>query len=112
MLEIYYDGSCPLCRKEIDWYRKRGTNAIFRDISKAENLPDDLNHEEAMARFHARGHGGQLISGGDAFIAVWAQTPGLTWAAALAQPRPIRWLLERLYRLFLPVRPYIQKACR
>lgn len=111
-LAIYYDGSCPLCRREIAWYQRRGTQAEFCDISDPTNVPPDLAHEAAMARFHIRDTDGQLQDGAQAFITVWRHTPGFAWLARLLSPQPIVWFLERCYRLFLPIRPYLQRACR
>ena len=112
LITIYYDGSCPLCRREIDWYRRRGTLASFCDVSDPNKVPDDLTPEQAMARFHIRDQDGSLRDGAEAFVIVWAYTPGLTWAARLLRRGPLVWLLERCYRLFLPIRPYLQRACR
>jgi|AACY02.3.fsa_nt_gi Uncharacterized protein conserved in bacteria len=112
MIEIYYDGSCPLCRREIEWYRQRGTEAEFHDISQSANLPADLDFKQAMERFHIRDEHGQLRDGADAFITVWRHTPGFRWLATLLSPRPIKWLLEQAYVGFLPMRPYLQRICR
>lgn len=111
-ISIYYDGSCPLCRREIAWYQRRGTAAVFCDISDPANLPAGLSHEDALARFHIRDADGTMRDGADAFLAVWAETPGLRWLAGILSPQPIKWLLERAYRGFLPIRPYLQRVCR
>ena len=108
MIEVYYDGSCPLCRREIDWYRQRGTKAAFHDISQAANLPADLDFQKAMARLHIRDMQGQLRDGAAAFAGLWAATPGLGWLGSIAQFKPITLCLEAMYRLFLKIRPQMQ----
>lgn len=111
-MQVYYDGSCPLCRKEIAWYERRGIEAAMCDVSEATNVPGDLTPEAAMARFHVRDTDGRLLSGAEAFVATWRVTPGLKWLAVLCRPKPVIWVLERLYRLFLRIRPQIQRLAR
>lgn len=109
-LTVYYDGGCPLCQAEINHYRKQaGADIIcFRDVSiSEEKLAGDLTKEQAMKRFHVRGHDGLLLSGAAAFVAVWSTLPRWKWAARLAALPGIMMMLEIAYRLFLPVRPIL-----
>jgi hypothetical protein len=34
-LTVYYDGACPLCRREIDFYRRRGRAAPIEWVDAA-----------------------------------------------------------------------------
>ncbi|MEM8853833.1 MAG: DUF393 domain-containing protein [Pseudomonadota bacterium] len=113
-LVVYYDDSCPLCRREIAFYRGR-TEAAFIDVSDPANAPGDLKPEEAMARFHVR-DGEQLLSGAAAFAALWRRTKGMKLLGRLAALPGIVTVLEGGYRAFLVVRPRLQafmgrKAC-
>lgn len=105
---IFFDGSCPLCRTEIEAYRRRDGAGQLRlvDVS-AENvaLPQGLSCDEANARFHVLSREGRLISGAAAFVEVWNQLPSLRWAAWLASHRGALLVLEWAYRLFLLMRP-------
>lgn len=109
---VYYDGACPLCRAEIAQYRKMGGPVDYADVS-ADGVPQDLTRQEALARFHVRGDDGTLYSGFAAFAALWRalgrERPWLRPVAALASTRPVLFLGERAYRLFLPVRPHLQR---
>ena len=80
-VSVYYDGSCPLCRREMSFYRKRrGAEAVaWVDVSRPCNLPADLSRAGAMARFHVRDANGRLVDGGEAFAELWKQLPGLRW---------------------------------
>jgi len=71
-----------------------------------------LSREQAQARFHVRTQGGQLISGGRAFAALWTTLPGLRWIGQAFQGGAPAWLLDRLYELFLPWRPALQRLTR
>jgi predicted DCC family thiol-disulfide oxidoreductase YuxK len=107
---VYYDASCPLCRREISLYRGR-SEASFVDVSDPGNAPPDLSPEEAMARFHVR-ENGRLLSGAAAFAALWRVTRGFRLAGRIAGLPGIRHVLEAGYRAFLLVRPAVQRGVR
>ena len=109
---IVYDGSCPLCRAEISHYRvQKGAEALaFEDVSQTAPSACDLTQSAAMARFHVRLADGRLLSGAEAFVAVWRGLPRWRWAANLADLPGVLPVLELLYRGFLPVRPYLSRA--
>ena len=105
---VYFDGSCPLCRAEIGYYRGSDQSGAlcFVDVSDPDVLvPDGLTQRRAMERFHVRAGNGQLLSGAAAFVEVWARLPRWRWAARVAALPGILALLELSYRLFLPARP-------
>ena len=111
-LTIYYDGSCPLCRREIALYRRlRGAERLqWQDVSAGAALGDGLSCEAAMRRFHVRDAQGQLLSGGAAFTRLWRALPGWRVAGWLFAWPPMSWLLELAYRAFLPLRPRLQRT--
>ncbi|MFN3835543.1 MAG: thiol-disulfide oxidoreductase DCC family protein [Glycocaulis sp.] len=110
---VFFDGACPMCRAEIGYYAAKGSEAAFHDVSAScDTLPEGLTPDTALARFHVRLADGTLVSGARAFAALWQATPGWRWAGRLAATPPLVWLLEGLYRLFLPVRPVLQRVWR
>ena len=112
-LTVYYDGACPLCRAEIGHYSaQEGAGSIcFLDAStQAADLPAGLTREQALARFHVRLSDGRLASGAQGFVEIWKTLPRWRWAARLAGLPGAMFVLERAYRLFLPIRPYLSKA--
>ena len=114
-LTIYHDGSCPLCRWEIDHYRRQAgsEHLAFVDVSAPGADPGpDLSATAAMARFHVRLPDGSLRSGAAGFAAVWQRLPKWRWAGRVARQPGIRTILELAYRLFLPVRPFLARAAR
>ncbi|MCX7347176.1 MAG: DUF393 domain-containing protein [Alphaproteobacteria bacterium] len=88
---VYFDGSCPLCRAEIGYYRRQDRSGAlcFVDVSEAGD--------------------GELLSGAAAFVEVWARLPRWRWAARAAAFPGILTLLELSYRLFLPIRPVLAR---
>jgi predicted DCC family thiol-disulfide oxidoreductase YuxK len=107
-LTVYYDGGCPLCRREIDTYRRRpGAEACaWIDASRSDDaaLGPGLTREAALARLHVRDASGRLASGARGFAALWQALPGTAWLGRLATAGPMPWLLEGAYRGFLVLR--------
>ncbi|MGI9523759.1 MAG: thiol-disulfide oxidoreductase DCC family protein [Hyphomicrobiaceae bacterium] len=112
-LTVYFDGACPLCRREINVYRRmRGSDSIeWVDLSNqsGEQVSPDLSKQSALRRFHVRGHDGTLFSGAAAFAQLWMAVPSLSWLGRLVALPGIRHAAEVSYRAFLIVRPLLQK---
>ena len=114
-LTVLYDGACPLCRREIGIYRglpplRPDAPVCFADVSDAAlPLPPGITREQLLARFHVRSRDGELLSGAQAFLALWAALPGWRWLALAGRVPGAAWLMERTYRLFLRWRPTLQR---
>lgn len=111
-LTVWYDGACPLCRREIGLYRglPSGTPICFADVSDAaQPLPPGRTREQMLARFHVRDRDGHMLSGAQAFLALWAALPGWRWLALAGRVPGMPWMMERCYRLFLRGRPWMQR---
>jgi len=106
---VWFDGGCPLCRREIALMRRldsRGRIA-FVEIGEAA-CP--IDRAELLARFHAQEAGRPIVSGAAAFAAMWRAIPMLSPLGWAAKAPPVLFLLERLYRAFLRIRPRLQRA--
>ena len=114
-LTVLYDGACPLCRREIGIYRgirplRPDSPVCFADVNDtALQLPPGITREQLLARFHVRSNDGQLLSGAQAFLALWAALPGWRWLALAGRLPGAVWVMERSYRLFLRWRPALQR---
>lgn len=111
-LTVYYDGGCPLCRMEIAHYAKRDKagHVAFIDVAEQHaQTGGDLSREAALARFHVRDEKGRLSSGAAAFVRLWQELPGWRWAAVAARVPGVTWVMERGYRLVLPLRPRLAR---
>ena len=111
-VEVWYDSGCPLCVREIAFMRRLDRRGAidFVDIQGGGECP--LDARTMLARFHARERGGPLVSGAAAFAAMWRAIPWLRPLGLLARVPPVLWLLERLYRVFLRMRPWLQRRAR
>ena len=105
---VYYDGACPVCRREIGFYKRQdgGEQIEWIDVANAEEceLPDGLSRETALKRFHVRKDDGQMVDGALAFAELWTRLPRFALAGRIARLPVIHHLLEGGYRLFLFVR--------
>ena len=114
-LTVLYDGACPLCRREIALYRGACGDVPLRfaDVSdEAVALPSSLTRDTALARFHVQRADGQIVSGAQAFLALWSVLPGWRWLARAGRVPGIARLLEYIYRGFLVFRPALHEPTR
>lgn len=113
MPHVFFDGACPLCAREIAFYRKHeGASGIaWVDVSRTNvaELPDGLSRHDALARFHVQTANGNLVDGAAAFAQLWSVLPRFRLMGKVARTPPVLWILERLYNLSLPMRPYLQR---
>lgn len=109
-LEVWFDGDCPLCRREIALLRRldRRGAIVFIDVATGRGSCP-IDRAELLSRFHAR-EDGRLVSGAEAFAAMWRAIPLLAPLGRLAGNRQVLAVLERLYLVFLRVRPGLQRA--
>jgi predicted DCC family thiol-disulfide oxidoreductase YuxK len=110
-LTVYFDGSCPLCRREISLYRRwpQAMAVDWVDVSLGTELDGALTCTQAMARFHVRDRQGRLYSGAAAFSKLWRMFPAWRCLGWLSAWPPMSWCFEGAYRLFLPLRPRLQQ---
>ena len=91
---VFFDGSCPLCSREIRHYRRLpGAEAIrWVDASRDPTslAAAGLDRETAMRRLHARDGDGEWLIGVDAFLAIWRRLPRYRWLARFVGMRPVR----------------------
>jgi demethoxyubiquinone hydroxylase (CLK1/Coq7/Cat5 family) len=111
---VYFDGACPLCRREIAHYRGQegAMSIIWVDAANCDPaaLGADLSRDAALARLHARRADGSLVSGVAAFATIWSRLPAYRWLAPLVSRRPVLTVLEMGYSAFLRLRPLWRRA--
>lgn len=101
---MYFDGGCPLCRREVAHYRRldRAGRVRWLDIStpSATLAAEGIHLEQAMARLHVRDRSGALHTGAAAFVVLWAELPYFRWVARTIRALGLVPLLELAYRPF------------
>jgi predicted DCC family thiol-disulfide oxidoreductase YuxK len=109
---VWFDSSCPLCQREIALMRRldrRGAIEFIDACDPAGSCP--IDRAELLARFHAQ-EAGKLLSGAQAFAAMWRAIPLLRPLGLLAGWKPMAPVFEAAYRQFLRVRPRLQRLLR
>ncbi len=104
--EVFYDGGCPVCRREMDTYRgMAGADRVCWTDLTSDAVPEGADREAMMARMHVRRADGSMATGAAAFVATWRAMPRLAWLGRLLDRQPFLIVLEGLYRLHLRLRP-------
>ena len=112
---VYFDGACPLCRREISLLQKmdRKERLLFRDISSPQAAAFcPLPQERMLAQFHVRRADGVMMVGAAAFLTAYSHITGLGWLDWFRRSKYACGLLDHVYRLFLKVRPRFQRMAR
>jgi predicted DCC family thiol-disulfide oxidoreductase YuxK len=112
--EVFFDGQCPLCRREIAfirWLDRRGRVAIT-DIAAPGFEPESIGRtrDELMARIHGRLADGRLVEGVEVFRRLYAAV-GLGPLVAFSRVAPISWVLDAGYRWFARNRLRLTGRC-
>ncbi|WP_229262088.1 thiol-disulfide oxidoreductase DCC family protein [Duganella guangzhouensis] len=100
-LTLYYDGSCSICRAQVDRLRgwDKTARLAFIDIAAPEFSPQSLG--VGMAALNAEIHGvdaaGKLLVGLDVLIAAYTAV-GRGWRVAPLRVRALRPVYAALYR--------------
>jgi predicted DCC family thiol-disulfide oxidoreductase YuxK len=111
-VHVWFDGNCPLCAREIALMRRLDWHGVitFTDVARPD-ATCPLDQEALLARFHVS-EDGVILSGAEAFAAMWRVIPLLKPLGWAARNRVVLAALERLYVRFLRVRPLLQRALR
>ncbi|MEL6475955.1 MAG: DUF393 domain-containing protein [Pseudomonadota bacterium] len=108
---VFFDGGCPICRREIGWYQSRqGAEAIDWVDLVTDPIPPGLDRHSLLNRFTVERGDHVLAAGAGGFIALWRALPATRFFGRLADNALIRWGLERGYRGFLVLRRMWRRA--
>ena len=101
---VFYDGDCPLCRREIAHYRRLDREARLCWVDAAAETEVLARHglsvQAAMAELHVLDTAGRWQRGVDAFLVIWQHLPGYRWLGRLVRGLWLRAPLGFLYRRF------------
>lgn len=102
-LTVFYDGECPLCRREIALFRrldrKRRLHLVDFSHPEFDEAQAGLDRARLSAVIHARWADGTIITEVEVFRALWTAV-GLRALARLSRLAGIDGLLRRGYAWF------------
>jgi predicted DCC family thiol-disulfide oxidoreductase YuxK len=102
-LEVFFDGDCPLCRREIALLTRLDRGSRIRFVDLARMTPDDFaggpDRSARMRSIHARTAHGDWVVGVEVFRRLY-ETVG--WGGVVGWTRwaPIDAMLRVLYDVF------------
>lgn len=111
----YYDGACPVCAREVAFWRGRpdGERIAWVDVARPDvALAPGLTREAALARMHVRLPDGRLVAGARAFAVIWGAMPGFRWLGRLIGHPLVAPIAEAAYRGFLALRRLWRRPSR
>jgi predicted DCC family thiol-disulfide oxidoreductase YuxK len=100
---VFYNGSCPVCRTEIEHYRRLDRDADaaleWRDIAGPDGdaAPRGVDAEAMRRRLHVGNADGRLLVGVPAFARIWEHLPRYRWLAKVVRLPVARTLAAQLY---------------
>ncbi len=113
-IEVFYDGECPLCMREIRMLQRRDhrRRIRFTDIAAADfdAASVGLSWEMLMARIHGRLSDGALVEGVEVFRRLYAAV-GFGPVVALTRLPGISQLLDLAYHAFARNRLRLTGRC-
>jgi predicted DCC family thiol-disulfide oxidoreductase YuxK len=113
-LEVFYDGACPLCLKEVQFLRKADPKGRihFVDIASESFRPSDFgpSMDQFMAEIHGRLPDGSWVQGVEVFRRIYGLLGlgPLVWCTRLPL---ISGILDAAYRLFARNRLRLTGRC-
>ena len=101
---VFFDGECPLCRREIDLVRRLDAGAGRVDLVDLavpgfEAEAFGLDQATIEARIHGMLPDGTVVEGVDVFIHLY-ESIDRGWAVQIAKVGFVRAILDRLYTWF------------
>ncbi len=113
-VEVFYDGACPLCMREISMLQRldRRARIRFTDIASGTFDPATLGltMDDMMKRIRARLPSGELIDGVEVFRRLYAAV-GFERAVAVSRLPGVSSILDLGYSLFAANRLRLTGRC-
>ncbi len=102
-IEVFFDGECPLCRREVNFLRwlDRRHRIRFTDIAVAgfDSTTIGVDYQRLMSEIHGRMPNGQIIRGVEVLRRLYAAV-GLGWLVAASRLPIVAQGLEVIYGTF------------
>ena len=103
--EVFFDGKCPLCRREIDMIRRKDKQKrlILTDIADEGFEPSDVPLMKLMKEIHGRAPNGSYVTGVEVFRQIYSRI-GFESAVKFSRLPLVGNVLDWSYYFFAKVR--------
>lgn len=102
-IQVFFDGDCPLCRREINMIRRwdRNHRIWFTDIARSDFDSKEWKTDQKtlMDELHARLPDGSWVKGVEAFRQIYSLV-GFGWIVFISRLPGISGILNMAYRVF------------
>lgn len=112
-LTIFYDGACHVCSREINHYQRldaagklQWVNIAAKDFNAKSYGLDPVAVNNVM---HVRLPSGEIVTGVDAFVAIWNEFPNYARLAKLIQTPVVYEISNVGYQIFARLRKFLPK---
>lgn len=114
VVEVFYDGGCPLCRREMALLRRLDRRGLIQFTDIADPAFDAArlgrSFDELMGEIHGRLPDGTWIKGVDVFRRLYGAV-GFRRLVAISRWHGVRQALDVAYRLFARHRLHLTGRC-
>lgn len=96
---VLYNDSCPICSREIKHYdRLAAEEQLSLSFEKLSTQAQawGIDPDTAAQRIHAK-RGDEILTGFDAFVAMWSEIPRYRWLSRLCSLPVIRTIVRWVY---------------
>ena len=99
--EVFFDGDCPLCRREIDMVRRldKSDRLILTDIASPSFVATDVSLDTLMREIHGRFPDGDYVTGVEVFRQIYDRI-GFSFLVVPTRWPVVRHALHPMYRFF------------
>jgi predicted DCC family thiol-disulfide oxidoreductase YuxK len=106
LFEVFYDGGCPICKREIEMIRRKDKQQKLKltDISGTSfRVPSELSFDQLMRSIHGKMPTGEYVVGVEVFRQIYRRL-GFQRTVSLTQVSAIGFLLNAGYSVFAKLR--------
>ncbi len=106
--KVFYDGSCKLCRSEIQFYSKKIAKDKIEWINIVKNQKEvkcsGVSKKELLSKLHIIKTDGTICTGIDAFREIWKEIKFLKFLDFLLKFKLFHLIASLAYKIWLKTR--------
>tara|TARA_Y100000991_G_C21774136_1_gene264350 strand:+ start:33 stop:383 length:351 start_codon:yes stop_codon:yes gene_type:complete len=110
-IKVFYDGSCKVCSKEINFYDKHDKKNKFNWIdlnSKNKDLQSlGINKNKLLESLHIQMQDGRIVKGVNAFKVIWREYPYLKFISYVLDFRIMRIIARPIYKILVKIKSLV-----